>query len=221
MKKLKLKEEKKKPQYSILQNLKFTFGNLWRWDKATIFLSLLRVPVNVITPLLGIYLSRTVVAIITEDGSVEQLLLNILLFSLAMLAMNVLTNITGNKVEWKALANRMKYLVFLNEKYIDMDYDVIENPENQTKAEKAMQSVGSDSSGTQAIVNTVINILSNFTGFISYAVIIFALNPLIAVILAVTTVGNYFIYKMMHLWEYRNRDNWTPIDRKLDYIQRN
>ena len=80
----KKKEEKKKPQYSVLQNLKFTFGNIWKWDKTTIFLSLLRIPVNVLTPLLGIYLSRAVVSVVTHNGSTEELLMNILIFSLGM-----------------------------------------------------------------------------------------------------------------------------------------
>ncbi|MCL2774550.1 MAG: ABC transporter ATP-binding protein/permease [Oscillospiraceae bacterium] len=215
----KVKEPKKKPPYSVWQNLRFVFVNLWKWDKPTIFLSLLRIPVNVLTPLIGIYLSKSVVAVVTQKGSVEQLLLNILIFSIAMLSLNIMGNITNNKIQWKALYNRMKYINLVNEKYIDADYDVIENPDNQNKWGKAMGAVQNNSSGTEAIVNIVISILSNITGFISYAVIIFTFNPLLAVILAISTIGNFFAYKAMHLWEYRNRDKWAPIDRKLSYIQ--
>lgn len=214
------KKEKKKPQYNVLQNLQFVFGNIWRWDKSIIFLSALRIPANVLMPMIGIYMSKYVVDIVTQNGSIERLLLYILIFSLATLALNVIQNIVSTKIEWKAVYNRLKYMMFINEKYIDADYENVENPEGQTKCEKAFQTVNNDDSGTQAIVNCVISILSNVIGLISYSSIIFTLNPLIVLLLSLTTVGNYFIYKILRMWEYRNRDKWTPIDRKLNYIQR-
>jgi ABC-type bacteriocin/lantibiotic exporters, contain an N-terminal double-glycine peptidase domain len=216
----KQKEAKKKPPYSVWQNFKFIFANVWKWDKPLLFLSLLRVPVNVLTPMIGIYMSKYVIDTVTTNGSIERLLLYILLFSLATFALRALSTITEVRINWKAVWNRLRYFSVINEKYIDADYENVEDPDGQTKYDKAGNTIQGDNSGTQAIISNVIDMLSNVFGLISYSSIIFTLNPWIVLALSITTVGNYFIYEFLHKWEYRNRDNWTPIDRKLYYIKR-
>ena len=103
------KEPKKKPQYSVWQNLKFIFANVWKWDKPMLFISALRIPTNVLTPLMWIYLSKYVVDIVTQNGSMEQLLLNILIFSIGIFALQTINNFISSKVDWQTLFMRLNY----------------------------------------------------------------------------------------------------------------
>ena len=213
----KIKEPKKKPPYNVMQNVRFVFANLWKWDKSYIFMSFLRIPVNVLLPLLGIYMSKYVVDIVTNNGSFERLLLYILVFSLSMLALNGMSNFTNAKTNWKSFNIRIKYQALVNEKSIDADYENIENPDVQIKSQKAFDATYRR---TEEMVVEFIIILSSITSFITYGIIMFTLSPVLILLLSAAAVGTYFPYRIFDLWSYRNRDKWAPIDRKLSYIQR-
>ena len=213
------KSEKKKPSYSVFQNLKFVFSNIWKWDKAMLLLCLIRVPIIVILPLLGVYMSKVVVDIVTHQASVERLLLYILIISAAMLVLNLLNNTLSPEIECRAFSNRFKYLNLWNEKNMDADYENIEGSEGQIKQQKAFNIVHNNNSGTQVIINNVIGIVSNVIGIISYGTIISTLNPLIVLLLVATSGLNYYLLRIMRLYDYKNKDHWIPIDRKLDYLQ--
>lgn len=214
----KKKEEKKKPMYSVFDNMKFIFSNIWRWDKKVLIFSFLQIPVIVLLPMLGIYMSKYVVELVTENSSAERLVLNILLITAAMFALNLLNTFTSASIDSRSYKNRFRYLEMLMMKSLDLDYDISENPDTETKLSKAFNSVGGDNGGTQQIITYAINIVSNLIGIISYAAIIFGLSPIIIVLLSITTVTNYYVYRLMNKWEYRNRDHWSKIDRKINYI---
>jgi len=200
-----------------LQNFGFTFKNLWKWDKSAILITFLRIPINVSLPLLGTYMSKYVVDVVTTNGSVGRLLSYILIFSLAMLALQIIGNVTNTKLQYKTWNHRVKYTALVHEKQIDADYDIVESPDNQTKFEKAF-SAAQGRNWEEEMITVFIRVVTNLTGFVTCGAIIFTLNPLIVLLLALTTVGNYFAYQAMHKWIYKNKDNWTPIDRKINYI---
>jgi ABC-type multidrug transport system fused ATPase/permease subunit len=55
-------------------------------------------------------------------------------------------------------------------------------------------------------------------GFVLYGSILTALNPLIIVFLLVTAIISVFITRYAQIYEHKNKDNWTLIDRKLWYL---
>jgi len=214
----KQKEPKKKPQYSVMQNVKFVFAHLWKWDKSYVFINFLRIPMNVLLyqGLLAVYMSKYVIDIVTNNGSAEKLLLYILIFSISIFAMTAINNVIVTKSNWKSFYIRMNYQVLVNEKSIDADYENIENPDVQVKFQKAFNATYGQ---IEDMIGKFISILSCITAFISYGIIIFRLNPFIIILTIVMSFGHYFGWKLFGIWEYRNRDKWTLIDRKLNYIQ--
>ena len=212
----KIKEPKKKPPYSILSNLRFTFSNLWKWDKSAIIVSFLRIPSNVFLPLLGTFMAKYVVDVITNNGSMTRLLLYILIFSLAMIALQIINNVISSKLEWKSYFNRIRYMTLINEKFTDADYEVIEDPNNNNKYSKAFSALDG---GTEEVIETFVRTLTNFFGIISYGIIIFNLNPLLIVLLMLLTFGNFLTYTPMDKWHYNNREKWVKTNRKLYYLQ--
>lgn len=70
-----------------------------------------------------------------------------------------------------------------------------------------------------AIMAMCMIILNYLIGLISFAAIIVALNPIIIIVIFITTISNYFLLKRITTWNYKNKDKWLDIDRKKWYLE--
>ena len=68
---------KKKPKYSVLQNLAYVLPRWWKWDKKGMLTGLCRIPLVVVIPLMGILLPKAVLDCVTEGGSLFLSLIHI------------------------------------------------------------------------------------------------------------------------------------------------
>ncbi|PWM24144.1 MAG: hypothetical protein DBX40_07005 [Clostridiales bacterium] len=215
-----MKKEKVSPRYSIWSNLGFIIRQAWKIDKGIMIVTFLQAPILVLLPLLGSYLSASVVQLVSEGAEPFSLIRVILLFSLGLLILHVMQNYMSSKIEWASFKNRFAYIDICSQKVMDMDYENIEAPAGQTKMQKAFNCLYNNNSGTQKIFSQIVSGLSNVGGLITYSVLLLNVSPWIVAVLLVLTVGNYFIIRKNTVWLHRNKDNWVPIERKLGYIQK-
>ena len=117
-----MKKEKVSPRYSIWSNLSFTIRQAWKIDKGMIIVTFLQAPILVLLPLLGSYLSASVVQLVSEGAEPFSLIRLILLFSLGLLILHVMQNYMSSKVEWASFKNRFTYIGICSQKVMDMDY---------------------------------------------------------------------------------------------------
>jgi ATP-binding cassette subfamily B protein len=212
-------KKSKKPLYSVWENMRFIIGNLWRWDKKLLWLGSLRIPALVLLPLSAIYLPKLIIDELTAKASPEQLIYVIGGFSLIIILLNVLNSYTDAKIRWRATSYRFKYIDMANKKTMDTDYENIENPEGLARQQKAFNNIYSNDSGTETIINSLVQIIANAFGFMLYGGIISMLNPLVVILLLITTAINYLMLRYVRNYEHRNKDNWAPIDKKIYYLQ--
>jgi len=213
------KTKMKNPSYTVLENMNFIIRNIWRWDKQLLLLCAFRIPALVLLPLSAIYLPKLVIDKLTAKANPEELIVVIGGFTLIILIVNVLERYFEAKIRWRATSYRFKYINMLNIKVMDTDFENIDNPEGQIKLQKASNNVNTNSAGTEAIIKSLVQILANCFGFILYGGIISLLNPLVVILLIVTTAINYLMLRYVRNYEHRNKDNWAPIDKKIDYLQ--
>ena len=215
------KSEIKKPSYTVWENMRFIIGNLWIWDKQLLLLCNLRIPALVLLPLSAIYLPKLVIDELTAKASPERLIAVVGVFTLIIVILNVLDRYMDANIKWRTTSYRFKYIDMVNKKTMDTDYENIDNPEGQTKLQKALNILiyNTNNSGAEVIINSLMQIIANSLGFVLYGGIISLLNPLIVILLLITTAINYLILRYVRNYEHRNKDNWAPIDKKIYYLQ--
>lgn len=213
------KREKKKPLYSLADNLLFAMKKVWEIDRLMFIFVAAQIPAVVLLPLLAAYLSKYVVQLVSNHSSAGTLVGFIAALSAAILLLTLLQNVTGIKTGWRSFSNRLSYFNLCSQKIMDTDFENIENPDGQTKMQKAMNTVSTDNGGTQQIFNQLVSIGSNAIGLLTYSALIFSLSPWLVMILCILTIANYFVNKANNGWVQKNKDNWVPIDRKLNYIR--
>jgi len=212
------KGKKTKPLYSLPSNVLFLMRKSWQVDKALFVAILTRIPIVVLLPLLGAYLSKFVVELVSNGSSAGTLITYVLSISVALLSLHLLNNFISAIIAWRAYGNRFLYINMSSNKIMDTDYDNIENPDGQTKMQKATNTLGNDSGGSQQIFSQLVNICANTIGLVTYSTLIIALSPWLVLLLCVMTIANYYVNKAHNYWVHRNKDQWVPIDRQLGYI---
>lgn len=213
--------KKEKPKYSTCQNIVYLIKNMWKWDKVLFLSGAIQIPITVIIPLLGIYLPKVLIDSITAKESVNEFLISIgvpiigMVFSTILLA--TLSTITGTRKS----GYRLSYMIHQVDKTVDTDFENIDGPQGQEKLMKAGMTILNNNSATEVIVDTIIEFFSSIIGFILYSSIISTIHPLIVVLIIASSIINYFVGKYVNNYEYKNRDNLAPIERKLKYIREN
>ena len=212
-------KNKKESSYSIVGNIAFIMKKAWSLDKLLLFSTFIKMPTVVLIPLLATYTSGQVVSLITDGVGAARYTVQVVLLSSLLLVLQLMQKFVESKLDWRAFGNRFEYINLCCGKTMDTDYENIESPAGQEKMERAFNSVWNNSSGTQQIFSQFVSIVSNLLGLVTYSAIIITLHPMIAVLLAVVTLINYFVTVGYSKWVHRNMDNWVVVDRKLRYIQ--
>lgn len=212
-------KKKNKVLYSLPSNIYFILKKSWHIDKSLLFMTIAQAPIIVLMPLAATYLSKFVVEFVSENASVSMLVSYILSLSCAILVFHLINNYLSTKIEWRSFETRFAYINIWIERVMKMDYENIEDPEGQTKKQKAINSLYSNDGGTQQIFSQLVNIASSAIGLVTYSAILLTFNPFVVLILFSFTIVNYFIGKANNKWNHKNKDNWVPIDRKKSYIQ--
>ncbi len=213
-----LTDERKKPTYSLTSNLHFLLGMMWqRWRSKTVFV-FLRAPLLVLAGYLGILLSQQVVAAVTVGLPPEQLLLRVA----ALCALLALT-LMGEKLLTARLETFMNLFdigtqLMLLDHFLGDDYESTESPAGLTRISKAMENTGSDYSSTRRVANVLSTLTANVIGILTYGALLLRLSPWVLLAVAVTTLGGLWALRRTALWNYRHKDEWKGLDRKLDYF---
>lgn len=213
-----IKAKKGNTKYSTLANTIYLIKNLWKWDKLLFLLCFLQIPSTVIIPLLGIYIPKLVIDSASRNTTPEQLLLRVGIPTLGIIALNVLLNLSSSITTYRSISYRINYCELITKKTLDTDYENIDGASGQEKIEKATKATSNNVSATEAIIKVSIEIFSNILGFILYAGIISTIHPIIVVFLILSSIINYFVGKYINNYEHKNKDNLSPIERKLNYI---
>lgn len=207
-------------KYTLGGNLAFMLRKAWQLDKSLMTVTVLQMPVLVLLPLCTTYLSSYMVKWVSGDISPGRLTANILGLSAVLLILHLANKVMDAKVNWGSMLNRMQYIMICSDKAMDMDYENLENPEGQTKMQKALNAVYSSNAGAQQLFRQLVNMVSNLMGLAAYSALIASLSPWLVVLLAVMTLTAHFVNKANNAWNHRHKDDWVPLDRKLDYIRR-
>lgn len=215
-----MQNENTKPKYSIHQNIIYILRNMWHWNKKLLFMSAARVPLLVILPFLGILMPKLVLDCLTQKSGPLHLTIVIGLVTLGMVLCSTLSEYLDGRITYDAVSNRGHYIILIDEKIMDTDYENLEDPKGQKMQEKASYANHNNSCGTEAIVKALILLSSNFFGILLYGSILANLNPLIILFIIATSALSFLASRGALNYEHNRKDSWAYLDKKLDYLIR-
>lgn len=212
-----LKIKKSNSKYSMLNNYIFTFKKAATIDKWLLVATFAQIPIKVILPILTAYLASSVVRMVTKGASDVNIVISIAYFTLFISMLYLIKNTCEKRISTGSYFYRLEWTRILNDKYMDTDYQNIENPTGQNLYQKAKDGLEGNN-GIQSVFEKITTMISSFAGLLTYSVILMYLSPWLVAILIVFTIVNSIIYHSFVNWRKATQNLRSELTRKQRYI---
>lgn len=211
--------EKKNIKYSAMQNIMYLLKDYWGWKPSLIWTGLLYIPLAVIVPLLIALVPKVIIDVIEEGGGVDQLLWAVPVLVAAMILIYLAERIVKLYVNDAGTLTMFRYMVAIDVKTMEVDYEYIASTKGKTAREKAWKMIRGG--GASYLYMDVVYLILNLAGLISYGGVLATLHPLILVILAVSYVITWYINKKVNAYIQSRREEEAEVSKGLRYLIRN
>lgn len=208
----------KKVKRSTIDNLRFLFKHIWKWDKSlfltcgwnSIFLAA--------SPFIWIFAPKFLIDELMGMKRVE-VLIGILLITLVVASViKYFIAYLAGAYRMKMSNVRFKFIDLIHEKAMGMDFKHTENPKVLNDIQIAWDTVNNPYRGIGGVLQKLFTILGSLTGFLGYIVIILTLNPLILVYLVANVIVIYFMNLKINNYEKGKEEERSEYYRKSAYI---
>ncbi|MCM1039186.1 MAG: ABC transporter ATP-binding protein/permease [Ruminococcus sp.] len=216
-----MKKKEKAAVYSTVSNIIFLLKDIRQIHPTLFVLILIQGVCSVISPVFGIYFPKVAVEMAVEGTETLDIVVRLGGLGLLM-ALSMALAAMAQKGKYLMLNDmRSHYYRRIYMKSLYCDYSQIESVEGQRRYIRAVSvSDYGDASASTVMIEALIAIFINVSGFIVYSAIISTLNIAVIVLLAALSLVNYFAVKNAQTYQYEKQDEAAGIRTKIDYIER-
>lgn len=205
-----------KHKYSIWQNAKFVIQDFWGWQKKLIIMGVLWIPLKIILPLLVALIPKVIIDIMEQGGGAPQLLMAIPLMTLFAICLYCGEKTADLWVSDSYMRARYRYMIQINEKTIDMDYELLSSAKGKILRAKALKMIENQEASIFEYV--LVALLTSALGLISYGGVLASLNPLILVVLVLSYGITWYLHRWVNRYIESRRQEQAENQRRIDYV---
>lgn len=219
----KLKKEKApKPKYNMAQNAWFMAKTAWTsGEKKVLVLSALVALTAVGLNLINLYVSPTILAVVERRAPVGELIATILFFTGALMLVSAASRYVRANTQYGRLTTRVELIARMTEKAGTTSYPNLFDDKFNKLLAKAMEASGSNWTAAEQIWTTLTDLTTNILGFIVYVLLLSSVQPLLILMILVTSGISYFVGHYLNEWGYRHREEEAEYQKQMGYfIQR-
>lgn len=213
------RENPKKPKYSMAGDVGFLLKHGWKLVPMYFPASAAVILMQVLLPAIAMVLPSRVIALLEAGGSFERIALETALMSLAVLlcaaASEGLQSYSAFRYE---MVPRIQLGCDADLKIVTTDYPHGEQQDFLDTCEKRLEALNDNNTALEEGYRVMRRLVTALVGLVIYAAVLYTLSPWVLVMIAALTVLGFLARLRANGWVYKNRDNWAPIDRKMDYI---
>ena len=177
--------------YSILSNSFYWVKWMWQKDRAVIYMSVLQIITASISPLIGIYLPKLTIDMVTEGVTTVGLIKTLGLFAVLMILVYGMENAMQYGKYWKYNYRRGELLSELFLKSTVISYDVTESGKGKTFYHEALDVASNgDWSALNRTMDALPSLIINIICFILYSSVLGSLNWWMVIILICLSLLN-------------------------------
>jgi len=210
-----MKKQKDEIQkYNVLQNIGFTLANVWRWDKSFFIGFVPKILLSVFLPLATIYFPMLMIEMITGQSPRNELLYIVGIFCMMFVIFELISIFSDAKIGSMRDIFRSMYEEICELKHKTTDYQNTENPEINELYNSAMNNTGQAEGMIEALSRFFVNLL----GIMGFGGIIIMLDPIILLVIFISTAINFLLLRIPRIYNTRNWRNWASIERRYNYF---
>lgn len=211
-------KQKERPRYNMWQNSAYMIRRAWKVRKSVLFLCLLLAVLAIATNLAELYIAPVILQKVEGAVPLPELLTAILTFAGILICLAALTAYVSQNTLFGRLDIRLSFVRQANYKQGTTSFPNTEDTKLLKKLDKAVMTLSSNSEASEAIWNTLTDLLKNIGGFVIYLFLMSSLDNLLLVVVLTTTVIGYFVNKYIYEWSYRHREEEAEYTKHMNYI---
>lgn len=222
---------RQKPAYSLGQNIAYMISLAWRQRSSVILLALIMTAVAILRSFTQLFIVPCILGAVEAKVSIiesvshfnylnsaAELTAVILLFTGALILLSAAGAYFSTCSQFGRIEVRLHIGAMIQNKALTMSYPDIEDQNVRKKMDKASMLVTSNSAAAEAIWTTLVNLLKNAVEFIVYLSLLTTLNPLMIIVVLVTTIVSFLMSNYLNGWGYRHRDEESEYSRRMNYL---
>lgn len=210
---------KDKPKYNMVQNAWFMIKLAWTsGEKKVLVLSLLSAILTVALNLVNLYVSPKILSAVERHASLAELLFTIVGFVLGLMLVSAASAYVEENLLYGRVSVRSEIANLLNRKAATTSYPNVDDDGFIKLLSKSGEHIYNNRAATEAIWTTLTMLAANILGFIIYVSLLTSVQPLLILVILVTTAINYFIGNYVNSYGYRHREEEAEYERHMDYI---
>lgn len=207
-----------KSKYTMASNTVFMLKNAWKVKKSVIFLSVLLAILAAAKTTAEMLIAPMILKRVEEFAPLPELLLTILIFCGALLFLSCMWAFFNEKVAPGRVTVRMEIINQYLWKNARTSYPNLLDNKFLKMREKSQRAYSSNGDAAEAVWITLTDILMNILGFVVYLMLLSSLNPLLMLLVIVTTVAGYFVNKKINQWGYNHREEEAEYSKRIGYV---
>jgi ABC-type multidrug transport system fused ATPase/permease subunit len=219
---------KRKKRYTLFSNLSFAHKGLWSMSKLASVFAALSVFLNTAQPLTYMLMPKLLVDQLEKGASTGEFALVIGGMALIIIVVQFLHGNAFARMIFDCSTFFQQYIhVLMTDKEMEMDYELLENPEVISLHDKARsltkkfagQGDGSSASAnSNDIIPRFANLVTGVLGLIVFGGIISMVHPFIIALLLISFAINYYMLKYVNKYEQSTRAKRGKLDKKIRYL---
>ncbi len=213
-------DAKGKRKYTKTGCFVWALKKLWRLDRSFVFFVFASVPVAVLLPLAESYFPKRLIDSIAAGIPFPKIMLLILVFMLGLLALDELSGWIDAKCRGRHYYPTVVYQSEMDriEQY-QTDYENTEKQDFQRIRGYAWGDACHGNCAMEFLWTDLKQVLIHATGIVTYASLLFVLNPVILLVVTVVSVISYFTTRWQTVYYEKNKQKWEKEIRKKDYLR--
>ena len=214
-----MKETKQKPAYSVWQNVRFMVGRAWHSCKSVLWLCLASAGLALALNLAQLLIAPMVLARVEQHAPLAQLLSTIGGFALLLAVLSALLGYAKQNTMCGRVDVRMNIISAINNKACTTSYPNPRDPAILRLFEKAKKACATNAHPAEHIWETLTQLLLNVAGFGVYLALVSGLNPLLVLVVTLTTAAGFFVSRRINEWGFLHREEESAYEKKIQYVR--
>lgn len=212
-----MEKTKELKKYNLLQNLNFLFRHISAWDKWVCPVYIMKVILSIAMNNTFVFSVPVIVSLLIENGrNFEFVLKTIAVLSIVAILIGALLKYFNMIFAKKMDAVGDCFDELISKKIMNMDYDIIANPENSKILSRSKSFL--DNNRILYTLLTFSNVLSRFVAFSVMLIIVFQFSPLVALILLGTLILPLFAEMFSDKLVAGTEGKGEELEQQLNYL---
>jgi len=213
------KSPDKKNTYGIFSNFVFMAKRAAEFDKSLFFYMPMPMIGQLSIAVLGILIPKIIIDSLSNQTPLGSLLVTIAVIAVILTLSQMLTTFSKGKILGRSMCTRVSVISIWMNKTVMTDYENLSCKAGQDKKRKALESLESNTSGTEAMLKEAPDTIKNIGGILIFGGILGLMNPYILLLLAAGAIINILVSRHALKYEQKHKDEYVSIDNKLYYLR--